>query len=232
MPVEQAIYIRSDTQKHGYTLSLAGGLALVTAIILYMELAQQARLPLIFLMACAFIMLILGVFKLQEPEYSFMLNNDGLYYQHLRGFLYIDWQNVQRIGIPTIRQGFDHTELSYIGFRLVDKEVLLTKISLRLISHLMLEQRAILHKYLRDECPDCESLSEISLNTAPYTTQQGKQIKGLRAMFAHRMDALCKVSGYHFLLPDSGLDRPADEFVKLLKQIQFEANKNVKKNCE
>lgn len=230
MSFPKSVYIKSDSKKHGYSLSLYGALALAGLIILYIEMQQSAHLPLMFLMACALLALMLGIFKIQEPEVSFLLNHKGVFYQHKRGFLLIEWSNIQRVGVPKITQGLEMTELAYVGIRLKDNESLLSQVSLRLMSHVLLEQRAVLHRYLRDGCSTCESLTEVSLNTDPYITKNGQNVKGLRGMFGHRMSVLKMYSGYDIFLPESSLDRPAHEFVKLLMHMQSESLTASEKN--
>lgn len=217
-------YIRSVANKNGYSIGLFSFLILISVGILYFNFADSAKLPLLFLMGVAIVGFIIAICKIQEPDVSFMINQQGILYHHKRGFLLIEWQNIQRMGIPQITHGFEQKELAYIGINLKNAEVMLPSISLRLISHLLIEQRAIFHQYLRQSCyaNDC-CPTELSLNTEPYYAESGFVYKGLRGMFAHRMKYLKEMSGYDIFLPENALDRSSEEFIKLLKSHHQES---------
>ncbi len=218
-------YIRSMTKRNGYSLACLSILSFIACAILYAEFSDYAQLPLIFLMSACIVGFIIAVCKIQEPDYSFMLNGQGLLYHHKKGFLLIEWDNVQRIGIPTINQGFETHELAFIGVKLKDPEKILPAVSLRLISHLLIEQRATFHQYLKSNLHDLnQSPSELSLNTDPYKAKNGYIYKGLRGMFAHRMKYLRLYSGFDILIPDTAIDRPVNEFIHLLKAHQQAAS--------
>ena len=218
-------YIRSITKSHSYSLAVYSLIAFCICLFLYSEFAEYAQLPLIFLMSASIVGFVVAVCKLQEPDFSFMLNQQGLLYHHKKGFLLIEWSNIQRFGVPTINRGFQPEELAFIGIKLKDPEMILPAISLRLISHLLIEQRATFHQYLRLYSPDLnQSASELSLNTEPYKDKNGYVYRGLRGMFAHRMNYFRQYSGYDILIPETALDRPAGEFIKLLRTHQTQAN--------
>ncbi|WP_143872135.1 DUF2982 domain-containing protein [Catenovulum sediminis] len=216
-------YIRSVAKQNGYSISVYSAILMVVLAILYFEAPENLQLPLMFLMGCSVVGVVMGVFKIQEPDVSFMLNNQGILYHHKRGFLLIEWENVQRIDIPKVHQGLESVDLAFVGIKLVDPEKILGAISLRLISHLLIEQRAILHRYLKEDCPTGTCISEITLNTDAYKSDSGIIYTGLRGMFAHRMAWLRKLSGYDLLIPESAFDRPAEEFAQLLKHFKQEA---------
>ncbi|EWH12128.1 hypothetical protein DS2_00355 [Catenovulum agarivorans DS-2] len=219
------VYIKSSAKQHGYSLALYSGIGFVLSLLLFIQFSHLAELPLLFLMMCSVVAFVVALFKLQEPDLSFMLNNQGILYHHKRGFMLVEWSNIRRIGIPTVQHGLEQKELAYIGVNLIDSEKILSAVSLRLISHLLMEQRAILHKYLLVDCPTGTCPSEITLNTDPYKSSSGQVYKGLRGMFAHRMDWLKKLSGYDLLIPETAFDRSSDEFAKLLRQYKSEAEK-------
>ncbi|WP_440904296.1 DUF2982 domain-containing protein [Catenovulum sp. SX2] len=220
MPQLDTIYIKSSAKQHGYSLAFYSAIAFVISLILYLQFSEIAKLPLLFLMMCTVVSFVIALFKLQEPDLSFMLNNQGVLYHHKRGFMLVEWGNIRRIGIPSVQHGLDNKELSYIGLNLKDPEKLLGAVSLRLISHLLMEQRAILHKYLMNDCPTGTCPSDITLNTEPYKSASGHVYKGLRGMFAHRMEWLKKLSGYDLLIPETAFDRSSTEFAKLLKEYK------------
>lgn len=220
MPHLDTIYIKSSAKQYGYTLAFYSAIAFVVSIVLYSQFSDVAKLPLLFLIMCASISFVIALFKLQEPDLSFMLNNQGILYHHKQGFMLVEWGNIRRIGIPTVQHGIESKELAYIGINLKDPEKILGAVSLRLISHLLMEQRALLHKYLMVDCPTGVCLSEITLNTEPYKSADGQVYKGLRGMFAHRMAWLKKLSGYDLLLPETAFDRTSIEFAKLLKDYK------------
>lgn len=225
-------YIRSITKRKGYSLGVFSGLALIAFAILYSVFAEIAQLPLIFLMSACIVGLVIAVCKVQEPDYSFMLNNQGLLYHHKRGFLLIEWENIQGFGIPTIHKGLDIQELSFIGVKLKQPESILPAISLRLISHLLIEQRATFHQYVRqNDINLTQSASELSLNTEPFKAQSGYVYKGLRGMFAHRMKYFRRYSGYDILIPATAFDRPLEEFIGLLRK-HHTANLQAKAQAE
>ncbi|MCU4676894.1 DUF2982 domain-containing protein [Catenovulum sp. 2E275] len=223
-------YISSVVKHNGRSLALVSLFSLFILIILFSELAHIAelKLPLIFLISASIVGVVIAVFKILEPDYSFMLSQEGLVYHHKKGFLLIEWENIQRYGIPTLHQGMQTHELAFIGIKLKDPEKILPSISLRLISHLLIEQRATFHQYLRNQAKDLnQSASELSLNTDPYKDKSGYVYKGLRGMFAHRMNYLRQFSGFDILIPSTALDRDAADFLVLLKQFQNEVVNNV-----
>lgn len=225
MPQLDTFYIKSSAKQHGYSLAFYSSIAFVITLFLYVQLSDVAQLPLLFLMLCSVVAFVVALFKLQEPDLSFMLNNQGILYHHKRGFMLVEWSNIRRIGIPTVQHGSDNKQLAYLGLNLVDSEKVLSAVSLRLISHLLMEQRAILHKYLLNDCPTGTCPSDITLNTEPYKSKSGFVYKGLRGMFAHRMDWLKKLSGYELLIPETAFDRSSAEFAKLLMEYKTQYEK-------
>lgn len=215
--------VKAVSKRNGLTVTTASLLLLALTALLYSN-DLLAKLPSYFLVAFTLAGVALGIGKLREPEYSLLLNQAGITYQHTRGHWQVLWQDIQRIDIPYIDHGLEKKALPYVAIRLSSQTQLLSTISPRLASYLMIEQKDIAIAALKNDfanwqCADGSCPSEALYNFADY---QGKDkvYKGLLAMFAHRIAVLRNKLGYELYIPASALDCQPDEFVRLLRQLR------------
>ncbi len=206
----------------GHALGFIGlGLAIfaVAMLLLLADLPlPTAAYALLFIAAAA--VAFLGIAKLVEPKQSMRITPEQICYLHWRGRWCLDWTNVVRFDVPRVQPGFDLIELPYIGFRVHDIEPILDSISPRLAVYLVSEQRHILTTAIRSERPDTHDYSKYFEVPEVYTAKSGKLYRGVSAMFAKRCEHVRELLGYDLYIPASALDRPADEFINWLHQLQ------------
>lgn len=162
----------------------------------------------------------LGAAKIYEPKVSLVINPETIRYEHRRGTWQIEWDNIVRFDVPRIAEFMKSEDLPYLGFRLRSIEPVLAQISPRLAVHLVSEQRHLLVAALRRERPDLHDYSPYFDLPDKYTAETGKVYRGVQALFAVRCEQLRELLGYDLYVPASALDRPIEDFVSWLKQLQ------------
>lgn len=194
---------------------LGGVLILVSMFfnLLYWN-AYKIQLMMVFL-ACSIVFLA-GMLKHSEPDISYKLTRQQLFFFHRNGDWSINWKDIVRIGQPTANTIFEKLNLPYIGIKLKDIAYIADNISPRLANKLIHEQRELLILAARNN----EITLESGLISFDPFTLHNKVYKGPIAAWLFRTEQLNKVYGYHLYLPDSGFDRDIDAFLALLKQCK------------
>lgn len=217
------IKVKGISKRNGLTFTVVS-VALLALVILLSGIGALAKIPTYFLVALSLAGIFVGAVKLREPEFSLIVDKEGIQYLHARGSWFIPWSDVQRIDVPTVDHGLDKKQLPYVALRLKSQVSLLDNISPRLASFLVTEQREIAIAALKQDfenwqCADGTCPSEILYRFDDYKTED-KVYKGLLAMLGHRVEVLRDKLGYDIYIPASALDREPTEFVGLLRQLQ------------
>lgn len=212
------IQIRAVAKRNGLTTLLIGAAALVVSAGLLAILPQAFFLAGIFLVSASLVTILIGWFKVREPEHSMEISRQSILYRHRHGNWQLDWENVQRIDTPKISTGLDHRALGLVGIKIRDYRPLLDSISPRLATNLLLEQRPLLLQ--SGSCTTGTCYGGSMLEDDKFKLEDGTVLKGIKAMMGHRMKRLREMLGYDLFISSAELDREADEFVALLRQCQ------------
>ncbi len=217
----QTLLIKSPNKRNGYTLTVIGIIGVAIGIGLFLA-GSHLFAPGIICFAFGAIAAVLGISKLLEPEVTLSIDLQGIRYFHRRGEVQIDWQNIQRLDQPRVTQGLETITLPYIGIKLKTVGPVLDCISLRLASGLLTEQRPLLITVsAQDE--DLSTLeNQMSAEFTPFI-EDNNRYKGVLAMFGHRCRILGNHLGFHLYIATDALDRPAEEFIALLRRYQHQA---------
>lgn len=210
------VKIEATSSRHGSEL-IIGGAAILLVEVLYIKLAMlDVSLVAIFVASVALVMMLLGILKMNQPVYSFILSPESITYLHYYGSWTIPWDNIQRVDIPKVSRGFNREEISYVGLQLRDSDAFLESIPARFAVRTVSEQQALFLQVLRSEGQHLEHPDEHIFNVSDFKSSSGKIYRGISAMYAHRMMLFRQLLGYDILLPGSALDREPYEFVRLL----------------
>ncbi|MFT5808126.1 MAG: hypothetical protein ACI9LG_002427 [Moritella dasanensis] len=210
--------IRPIAKRNGMTVTIVAAVLIFSSIIALLSIANNNSLyfPLFAgSLVVGFILLLVGIVKINDVDYRFSLTNEGIHYFTSRGGFTILWQDIQRIDIPRINDGLALKDLPYIGIRLNQRENLINSASLPTLSHMLLEQRALI--MLTDPNSTLYGNADNMLYPNVKVTHN---YKGLQAMFINRMHYLHDTLGYDIYFPEDDLDRPPAEFVTLLRQFK------------
>jgi len=216
----EAIFIRSSASTNGITTILVGLAVALAGAIIITTLPTLFFLVGILFLSGSIIAFVMGFYKLREPKYSLEITKEAILYHHRRGKWRITWDNIQRIDVPNVHKGLAHVDLEMVGFRLRDSERFLDNISLRLITHLLMEQRPLVTQLIASDCNSGQCYGDDIIDDVKYKCADGKLITGVSAMFANRMRKLQQGLGYDVYLSVNELDRDAHEFVTLLRNCQ------------
>lgn len=212
----RTLTIKARSNHFGDELVILGGVILLLEVLYLKLMVVDVNIVAIFVASIAVAMLLLGVLKMQQPAFSFILSPESLTYQHYYGSWSIPWSNIQRIDIPKISHGFERQEMNFIGLKLRDSDDFLEKLSARLAVRTVSEQQALFLQVLRAEGQHIDHPDEHIFNVSDFKSSSGKIYRGISAMYAHRMMLFRQLLGYDILLPGSALDREPYEFVRLL----------------
>lgn len=224
--MQDVIEIRALSKRNGFTSALIGLSALFVGAMMLAWLPEQLRLVSMFVLSAGIVALLIGWFKIREPAHSLLISKQTISYKHRNGEWLLEWNNVQRVDIPTSYQDMQHRPLSVIGIRVNNYEPILENISPRLATNILMEQRPLLLQTLKENCTTGNCYSEGLIEDDSYVSKDGTRYKGIKAMFANRMTRLRDSLGYDLYINVAELDRPAQEFVKLMRDCQSEVTLN------
>lgn len=218
------IQIRSIAKRNIVVSGITGAVSLTLGVLLMVFLPVNYYLIGIFVISLSLVLLLITWVKYREPSYSLLLSKQDIVYQSRHGQWRLAWQNIQRIDIPKVDQGLNNIAIDMVGIKLKHYPDLLNNISPRLMTNLLMEQRALLFHQLSQEknksCSTGQCASDGLIEDDRYKDKAGNQYKGIQAMFANRMTRVRSLLGYDLYIPASDLDRSKEEFVNLLKQCQ------------
>lgn len=212
-----SINIKAQASHHAIFLLLVGFILLLLTLLVSQHYWHTLKLVLIFIFLVALVVIITGLAKYLQPQFSYHITPKKLEYQHIYGKWQLAWQQIQAIKPIRETYGLDTISLPYIGIRLVNLETLAKQISPRLANRLIHEQQPLLKFAFVQQSL---SLEEIQINFTPFTLQSGLQVSGPIAAFLHHCKSLQSALGYHLYLPETSMDRELDDFHQLLRQCQ------------
>ncbi|QIZ75745.1 DUF2982 domain-containing protein [Ferrimonas lipolytica] len=183
----------------------AAALLMLVVLLLNHQLLPQAWLigPTLMAIFC----LVLGWVKRSEPKVSISITPRGISYRHRRGRWLLPWQQLQRVDIVR----FDDVALPYVGIKIRNPLHHVSRIRPRLALAITVEQKALLQLTQPQSCNQCELL----LND-----NRDSPFSGVQAAYYRQQQLLQQQLGFELYLPESALDRSAEEMVALLKQCR------------
>ncbi|GFD90588.1 hypothetical protein KUL152_28140 [Tenacibaculum sp. KUL152] len=217
---EASIYIKAASKSNGITSLVIGAVGLIIAVLWLSFMPDWLFLAGIFITSAALVCLLVGYFKLREPDYSLEIAKDYITYQHRLGSWRIHWDNLQRADCPRVRHGLEHVPLETVGFKLKSYTDFLHTISPRLATHLLMEQRPLLMQNTDENCASGSCYEQSMFDDKQYVMEDGTVINGIKAMLAHRMVELRKRLGFDIFIASSELDRDAQDFARLIASCQ------------
>lgn len=214
------IYIKAMSKRNGFTTLLIGMVGLLLSVMWLTLAPDWLFLAGIFLTSASLVTLLIGWFKLRDPDHSIEISPSRILYHHRRGNWEIFWDNIQRIDCPRVSQGLDQVELDAVGIRLKSYAPFLQRVSPRLATHLLMEQRPLLIHSHDKNCRTGDCFNQEMFNDRHYTLEDGHVLTGIKAMLANRMSQLRTQLGYDIYISGADLDRSPMEFVHFLRQCQ------------
>ncbi|WP_416307327.1 DUF2982 domain-containing protein [Neptunicella sp. SCSIO 80796] len=215
---QNSICIRSQAKRNSLTTLVISIILLLAGWVWISWLGKDLALPGYFVVAAGIVGLFLAWSKISQPQYSLILHRDFLQYQHKYGQWTLNWQDIQRVDQPRKHDGLSQQPLNFLAIKLKRQQSLLSSISLRLASNLLLQQRHLLLFGDNENCSSGQCYAENLLEKDTFTTEEGVNLTGIQAMFARRMQRLRVDLGYDLYIEANELDRPVEEIVTLLRQ--------------
>lgn len=216
----EPIFIRATSKRNGLTSIVIGAVGMVFSAIWLSVAPDWLFLAGIFMTSASIVALLIGYFKLREPEHSIHISPHAIGYFHRLGQWQIDWENLQRVDCPRVRKGLDHVDLEAIGLRIKDYEPFLKSVSPRLATHLLIEQRPLLFQNTDDSCASGSCYEQSMFDDKHFRLSSGEVLTGIKAMLANRMTQLRERLGFDVFISASELDRSPADFVALMRQCQ------------
>lgn len=203
---------------------VVGIIALLIGFSLLGVIPQQFILIAIGCIAIGIIAVVIGFFKIKEPEHSLVINPNGIQYHHRNGQWFIPWDNIQRIDCPRVTKGLSQVDLQMVGIRIKSYPDFLSVISQRLMTNTLMEQRPLLMQNMDDSCQTGQCPSNDLIEEAKYKLADGQILTGVKGMFANRMHKLRDRLGYDVYINEAELDRSANDFVILLRNCHADVS--------
>ena len=228
--MENLIQIRAVAKRNVFSSILLGVLGLIVSFVVIAWLPEHLYLFGIFLTSASLVALLIGWFKFREPLHSVELSPEYICYINRHGKWQLGWDNIQRVDVPRVQKGLEHNDLAMVGIKIKDYGLLLSSISPRLMSNILMEQRPLLLHNPGDKNASGTSYSEALLERDHYKGSDGVVLKGMQAMMANRMVKLREQLGYDLFIAGAELYRSEEEFVQLLRQCHAHATKQTNLN--
>lgn len=218
MPISdnKVINIRPNSKRNASLLLFLGSVLIVVLMLFSILFWQDFKLQITFLLLASFIVLLSGLLKYFEPQFSFSITPDFILYNHRKGHWQILWQDIIRVGDVKADVKGEHVQLPYVGIKLNSLENIAQNISPVLANKLLHEQQELLVLAIAN---DYVNTDDTFINFSPYVLND-ITYRGPVAAWLHRSEHLAEAYGYHLFIPESSLDRDINEFFSLIKQCQ------------
>ena len=216
----EPIYIRAASKSNGITSIVIGLAGLIVSLLCFFLLPEWLFLAGIFITSASLVTLLVGYFKVREPEFSLEITTECIIYRHRLGSWTIHWDNLQRAGCPKVTKGLEQVELETIGFKIKDYSDFLKTISPRLATHLLMEQRPLLLQNNESSCSTGSCYEQSMFDDNQFTLSDGTVLTGVKAMLGNRMSELRRRLGFDVYIAASEIDREPRQFASLVTQCQ------------
>lgn len=214
------IFVRATSKGNGITAMVLGLAGLGFSAIWLSWFPDWLFLAGVFLTSASIVSLLIGWFKVREPQFSIEISPQEIRYHHRLGNWLLHWDNVQRVGCPRVHKGLEHVELEAVGIRIKDYGAFLNQVSPRLATHLLMEQRPLLMHRAAENCKNGACFDHHMFDDKHYISDDQQTFTGVKAMLANRMTQLREILGYDVFIAASDVDREPAEFAAFLKHCQ------------
>lgn len=163
-----------------------------------------------FIIFCGFALFTYWLMLKSVVSYTFSAMH--IQQRFFRGGWVLKWSNI--IAIEQCMYDIEGWQrpLPWIGLKLKEPSLLLSTISPRIISDILLSQRALLYIAMK-KANAINKFEESVLDTTPYLAANGDKFVGLQAMLANRMRYQRQYAGYDLFISTSDLGMPAEDFI-------------------
>lgn len=197
---------------------MVAGVVLFFSVFLLQGLMPQFKTQLMLFSLIGVVLVAAGGAMQLEPAVSLSLSASKLRYFHRYGQWSVRWQDIARVSQPNFYHQLQRKDIPYIALKLNDLDVMCERISPRLASRIVHEQRDIM--ILACHNGDI-TVEQTQLNFSPYKTQVGFCVTGPIAGFLHQAAALEQAYGAHLFIPHSCFEQTSEELIVLLKEYRL-----------
>ncbi|WP_372626135.1 DUF2982 domain-containing protein [Arsukibacterium sp.] len=207
----EPLLVSQSSHQGGARLLLSGLGALMGLLIFTALFAEQFNLWLALAYIAAAMAIFLGFAKLAEPRHFLKCDEAGVHFFHRYGSWLLPWHSFQYCAVPQL----EHQDLSFIGFKVTDYDVLLQPLRLRLAVRLMTEQRPLFISAVKQGCTTGQCASELLSEKDVFSTRH-HTYNGVKAVFGQRMHRLAQACGFEVFVSSS---LSAEQTAALCQQI-------------
>tara|TARA_R110002126_G_scaffold43475_21_gene124613 strand:- start:4524 stop:5138 length:615 start_codon:yes stop_codon:yes gene_type:complete len=200
---------------------IAGAGALLGLLLYTVLFAGQFDLWLAIAYLAALMAIFLGFAKLAEPRHFLKCDEQGVHYFHRYGSWLLPWHSFQFCAVPELEQ----QELSFIGFKVTDYDVVLQPLRLRLAVRLMTEQRPLFMSAVKQSCAGGQCASELLAEKDTFNSGQ-QRYTGIKAVFAQRMQRLAQASGFDLFVSSSLSAEQTRALCQQINQLRLQMIQN------
>ncbi len=215
------VSIRPIARRNHIVVTLAGGMALVGALV---ALQLGVKLPASILLIIGISLILFGISKWLEPEFSLHFDERGMRWSLKQGELFFNWNNIIDLTPLHINKGRGDIELHYIGLKLWDLSPVIDTIPPRMARSLFHEYRSLLHVALVEAQMRQDDTSDLQEDAEHWMSKNGEKVTGLKGMFAARLAQLKRYLGSDLYIPLTSLDRNQHDFIRFFRQYRAQIN--------
>ena len=187
--------------------------ACFTSLIWFSSSAQQFIVGLLLLITITYA----ARWLIKQGTVAYTLTVTHFQQHFFKGGWVLQWKNISHIGICQYETQGWYQPLPWIGIKIKSYPPYLDSICPRITTELLLSQRSLLYVGLQQQ-QKITQFEDVVLDSTPYTSSDNRQYIGLQAMLANRMHYQRQYFDYDIFISTSDLDRPAEEFVGLMRR--------------
>lgn len=189
---------------------------IIFVITLIINHSLNLKVAILFFVTCLLLAIVIWQ-SIYSQRLGFTLTSSHFQQHFYRGGWVLRWQNIKRIhSLEYNLNGFT-VPIRWIGIEIKDYQAFIDKISPKVMTKLLLQQRSLLYLGLKQH-GRLHELEKHIMNDTIYTYSNGRKVKGLQAIFANRMAIQKQVWGYEVFISENDLTIPKDELVGLARR--------------
>jgi hypothetical protein len=218
--MSEPIYVESNDSHFAMTFVVFGIVMAALNFVIHFFVFSQMYIANMFLYGFSIALILLGYLKKDEPQCRIKITDEGLTYYHRANSVFIEWQNISRMDIPTESRLEGGQSYEFIGIKVKDVEHFYDRFPLRLASRLLIEQRPLWLALAGKSCSSGQCVPEDFIDSIECKLSSNRIYNGLIAMFVHRAETLNRLLGFHFYISTKSLTLSPSKVLNLLQDTK------------
>nr|WP_086938289.1 DUF2982 domain-containing protein [Thaumasiovibrio occultus] len=214
------IAIHPPTSHSFFALAGVGCLILLAVGLVFANIKPAWTIP---VMVTTSLILAWFYWHLRQPAISLSLTPMHLQLHHRVGGWSVRWHSLITIEQLQLERDGWYEPIPWVGLKLKSYDDILCRISPRVVSQILIEQRILLIMAHRRGAKGSVAIEDMLFDDTPYIDHHGVRYTGLMAMFANRMRYNRELLGSDLMISEDRLGMESSRFVGLARRYMMAA---------